>query len=173
MWPPKCCNKRSLKHPFQRNVPFEITLTMLKLMDALQLMYKKILSPSFSSLTGCIWSSGSPPCLRPKPIWPHVWIPGCSHELLPAEANVTNAERGLTDCNQLLAAALKSESLLPTVWDVACQVFIMTVFSQFLNSKPAQHAYSTLSTSTLVNVNKIHFHRFVCPVFLYTCSKNQ
>lgn len=74
-------------------------------------------------------------------------------------------ERGLTVHNELLAAALKSESLPPTVCDVACQVFIMTVFSQFPNSKPAQHAYSTLSTSTLVNVNKIHFHRFVCPVF--------
>lgn len=37
--------------------------------------------------------------------------------------------------------------------------------------KPAQHACpAPLHLPTLVYVNKIHFHRFVCPV-LYTCSK--
>lgn len=40
--------------------------------------------------------------------------------------------------------------------------------------KPAQHACPALLHlyNTFVSVNKIHFHRFVCPV-LYTCSKNE
>lgn len=56
--------------------------------------------------------------------------------------------------------------------DGLCRVFSMMVYVSFLIFKTSTACLSSSSPpSTIsVSVNKIHFHRFVCPV-LYTCSK--